>query len=214
MLEAVIYSGIEYRRYDHLYFVSKCGKLLRKGVPRIPNRHPKGYLSVGKRFVHRMVASVWIRPPAEGEEIHHKDRCKTSNHADNLEWVTTAVHRNERHHDHVQKFAHSPMSEAGKQRLRELRLGTKMPQATKDKIRASMKRNGWHPPSQKGRVKPLSEYAWMFEKHHKWVACVVHGVRYKSFTEAGKALGIRSLTLRKRCHSVNFPEYQLDKCNL
>lgn len=212
MIEAMTYDGVEYKRYDRLYFVSKCGKLLRKGVPKTPWQHPMGYLAIGRnRLLHRMVATAWIRQPNEGEEIHHIDHCKTNNHVDNLEWVTTAIHRKERHHDDLQRIGRLPMSEAGKKRLRELRLGTKMPQETKDKIRASMKLNGWHPPSQKGRVKPLSEYAWMFEKHHKWVACVVHGVRYKSFTEAGKALGIRSLTLRKRCHSVNFPEYQLDK---
>jgi hypothetical protein len=40
-------------------------------------------------------------------------------------------------------------------------------------------------------------------------ACIVDGVSYASFNEAGKALGMKPHTLRKRCLSQSFPSFQL-----
>jgi hypothetical protein len=37
----------------------------------------------------------------------------------------------------------------------------------------------------------------------------VFGVVYRSFAEAAKATGIHRFTLRKRCLSDNFPDYEL-----
>lgn len=38
--------------------------------------------------VHRLVASAWIRPPVDGEQVNHKNLVKTDNAVGNLEWVT------------------------------------------------------------------------------------------------------------------------------
>jgi hypothetical protein len=41
------------------------------------------------RYVHRLVASVWLPPqPTPAHEIDHKDGNRHNNHPDNLQWVT------------------------------------------------------------------------------------------------------------------------------
>lgn len=208
--DSMTFAGVEYRPYNRIYWVSRCGKVIRNMEPYTPRPHPQGYLLCGGRhLLHRMVAAAWIRPPEIGEHIHHINHNKADNRAENLEWVSPQKHMREKHPDHVDRFAHSPMSEAGKAKLRALRLGSKMPDETKAKISKAMKEKGIRPPSCLGRKRPKHEIAWMSENNHRSQACIVHGARYKSFTEAGKALGIRPLTLRKRCLSPNFPEYQL-----
>jgi len=41
-----------------------------------------------KKLVHRLVAGAFMRPPREGEEMHHKDFDPANNHVDNLQWVS------------------------------------------------------------------------------------------------------------------------------
>ena len=55
-------DGIEYRMFDHLYAVSRCGKVLRRMEPCTPAKHPGGYLVLGRqRLMHRVVAAVgWM----------------------------------------------------------------------------------------------------------------------------------------------------------
>ena len=209
-LDSVTVEGVEYRPFDHLYFVSRCGRVLRNLTPHTPRPHPQGYLMCGRsRLLHRMVATVWIRPPKEKEHVHHINYDKTDNRAENLEWVTPAAHITEKHTGSLNIFKHSKMSPEGKARLRQLRLGSKMAEETKRKISATLKAKGHKPPPQTGRKRAYSEIAWMYENHPRRQPCIVDGVRYVSFAAAGNALGVRPLTLRKRCLSDNFPSYQL-----
>lgn len=212
-IDSITIDGIEYRAYDHRYFVSRCGKSVKRNkagfVKCSPSFHAGNYARFGRDLAHRMVATAWIRRPDFREEVHHINGDRLDNRVENLEVLSIEEHRFHRHADNLDKFKHSKHSEEGKQRLRELRLGTKQSAETKAKIGAAIKALGIKPPSCKGRKRPKHEVAWMFERHHKARACIVHGVRYKTFSEAGRALGIRPLTLRKRCLSENFPEYQL-----
>src|SRR5258707_6105761 len=94
----IFHEGIEYRVFDHLYAVSRCGKVLRKLSPIFPRKRPDGYLEIGRRrLLHRVVALCWLPRPERARLIHHKDHDKSNNRADNLEWVTPKQHMGERH---------------------------------------------------------------------------------------------------------------------
>lgn len=208
--DSITIDGVEYRPYDHLYSVSACGKVLRKNEPYTPTIHPQGYAACGgNRLVHRLVATVWLRPPEKGEHCHHKNHDKLDNRVDNLEWITPRKHLTERHADVIQRFTRTGPTEAGKQRLRELRLGQKHSEETRAKIGASLKAINHRPAPRYGK-RSAEEMARRAKNPTRSTPCIVDGVRYISFAEAGRALGVRSLTLRKRCLSENFPNYQLE----
>lgn len=41
-----------------------------------------------RRSVHRLVALTFIPNPEEKRTVNHKDKCRSNNHVDNLEWAT------------------------------------------------------------------------------------------------------------------------------
>jgi len=199
----------EFRIYDHLYSVSADGLLLRKGKPYTAITRKDGYQSAGRRrLVHRMVAEVWIRPIQKGEAVHHINHVKGDNRAVNLEITTRALHMVEKHPDVLERIGKAKMSEAGKQKLRELRTGSKQSEETKRKIGDAIKRLGIKPPVNRGPL-PAHVIAWRRENPSKAQPCIVNGIQYKTFKDAAKATGIKWGTIRKRCHSPNFPEFQL-----
>jgi predicted XRE-type DNA-binding protein len=87
--------------YEGLYQVSNHGKIrnIKKGYF---GRFLKGsidkdgYITVGLRKegkgkynkVHRLVLTVFDRPPKPGEECNHKDGNKSNNFIENIEWCT------------------------------------------------------------------------------------------------------------------------------
>ena len=104
------------------------------------------------------------------------------------------------------------MTEEGKQRLRTLRLGTKASEETKQKQREASLRLGCKPPQRPVGTKMSDESRTrMSENSPNAQSCIVDGVSYASFNEAGKALGLKPHTLRKRCLSQGFPSFQLGK---
>ena len=83
------FESIEYRMFDHLYAVSRCGKVLRQFKPYTPTKRNDGYLSLGRqRLMHRIVATCWVENPTNATWVHHCDENKANNHADNLVWTT------------------------------------------------------------------------------------------------------------------------------
>lgn len=94
----------------------------------------KGYKKVSIRlengkaaqfFVHRIVAFLFIPNLENKAEVNHKNRNKTDNRAENLEWVTKS--ENELHKWHTQ----GGMKEETKQKIRLSHTGSKCYRARK-----------------------------------------------------------------------------------
>ena len=87
------------------YEVSNTGKVRNKTTNRTlsPGITKAGYAQVNlpsengqkNRYVHRLVARVFIGDPNDDQEVNHKDGHKLNNFATNLEWVTSS--ENTRH---------------------------------------------------------------------------------------------------------------------
>ena len=207
-MQSTTYNGVEYRFYDHLYAVSKDGNLLRKLEPYTPTKHPQGYLSAGgQRLVHRMIATCWLDKPANANHVHHKNHDKTDNRADNLEWVTPKLHMGVYHKGSCGKYDRTAEV---REKLRNSHLGKKTSEATKQKQREASLRLGCKPPPRKVGTKCSAESIQkMRENNPNTVGCNVNGIAYRSFGSAGRALGEKPHSLRKRCLSNNFPDYTI-----
>lgn len=74
-----------------------------------------------KMLVHRLVASCYLDNPNNLPEVNHKNKIKTDNRVENLEWVSRKQNMEHRNQDEKIK---NQMQESGK-RLAELNLRTK-----------------------------------------------------------------------------------------
>lgn len=91
-------DGVAYRLAGDMRFaVSRCGKVLGRTGRVLKPKCQGNYLIVSyqaedrkirHKYVHRMVAEVWVHNPHEAPEVNHLDGDKKNNHYHNLEWVT------------------------------------------------------------------------------------------------------------------------------
>jgi hypothetical protein len=176
-------DGIEYRFFDHLYAVSRCGKVLRELRPYQPTRHNFGYLCLGRqRLMHRVVATCWIPNPEGAKHVHHINGIKDDNRADNLEWVTPKVHFADRHNGNTGRYIRSPETCA---KISAWRTGRKDSEETRALKAAILATNCPKTP------------------------CKFKGVIYPSVAAGGRAANLHPTSFRLRCLSKNFPEYEL-----
>lgn len=208
---STVYEGVEYRFVGHIFAVSACGKFLRRLVPTSPKPRRDGYLGIGRQtLAHRMVAAAWCDKPEGATHVHHVNhdkQDKQDNRAENLIWVSALEHMRD-HHPGMAR-GHT-MSEDGKARLRALRLGSKTSEETKEKQRlASLRLGSRPPPRPKGTRMDETSRLKMSLNSPNARGCTINGVSYRSFNDAGMALGQKPHTLRKRCLSENFPDYKI-----
>jgi hypothetical protein len=202
-------DGIEYRAFNHLYAVSRCGKVLRKHTPFIPSKHPGGYLLMGKLLVHRIVAECWMDNFNPVNHIHHINGNKTDNRLENLECLSASEHLIERHADMMASLGRYTRTDETREAIRQSRLGKVTSEETKAKQRAALL----------GRKRPFFNRAspseasiqQRSETHVRNIKCRINGTEYRSFAQAAIATGIHRFTLRKRCISKNFPDYEIVK---
>ena len=178
-----ILDGIEYRCFDHLYAVSRCGKVLRRLQPFTP-RDQQGYETAGRhRLVHRMIAKCWLPEFVPGRHIHHINGIKSDNRVANLECLTPKVHFGDRHNGDSGRYIRT---EETRRKLSEWRTG--------------------RPDTEETRAKKAAILAVVCPKR----PCQFQGILYPSVSAAARAAGIPVATFRLRCSSKNFPDYQLD----
>ena len=174
-------DGTEYRFFDHLYAVSRCGKILRNFSPYTPSIRNDGYLGIGRqRLMHRVVAICWIENPTNAKNVHHKNGDKSDNRADNLEWITQKEHAF--HHDKWGKYERTPESIA---KFIASRTGVKDSAESAAVKRANL-----------NKVRPST-------------VCKFQGITYPSVASAARAAGVGGPTFRVRALSKNFPEYEI-----
>jgi hypothetical protein len=157
--------------------------------------------------MHRIVATCWLEDFTPSKQIHHINGDKTDNRADNLECLTQKEHLQERHSDMLVQNGKYIRSPETREKIRKYRTGRVTSDETKAKQRAALL----------GRKRPLFARAGHSDAskkersltHQRNTACRVMGVEYRSFAEAAKITGIHRFTLRKRCLSDNFPDYEL-----
>lgn len=198
-------DGIEYRFFDHLFAVSRCGKVLRNLQPYTPNVHNMGYLTLGRqRLMHRVVAACWLESFEPRKHVHHINGDKTDNRVENLECLTAKEHFGDRH---AETQGHHIVSPEAREKIRQARLGSVTSEETKAKQRAALL----------GRKRPYFARAPHSEEsnqarslaHPRNTKCSVFGVEYRSFADAAVATGIHRFTVRKRCLSENFPDFKI-----
>ena len=198
-------DGIHYRFFDHLYAVSRCGKVLRKLQPYTPNVHNMGYLTLGRqRLMHRVVATCWLESFDPNKQVHHINGDKTDNRVENLECLTPKEHFGDRHAEIIGRHTCSVET---REKIRQARLGSVTSEETKAKQSAALL----------GRKRPYFKRALHSDEskqarsleHPRNTGCCVLGVVYRSFAEAAKATNIHRFTIRKRCFSENFPDFKI-----
>lgn len=201
-------KGTVYRAFNHLYAVSRCGKVLRKHQPYTPSKHPNGYLMMGSKFLlHRVVAECWLDGFDPAKQIHHINEDKTDNRVENLECLSQKEHLSERHAKLFTRLGKYERTETSREKLRQYRTGRVTSEETKAKQRmALLGRKRPYIPRSAHSAESRKQRS---EQHVRNTKCIVLGVEYRSFAAAAEATGIHRFTIRKRCLSENFPDYKI-----
>lgn len=108
---------VKHKLYSH-YLVFNNGDVINgrtnKKIKPYPNQ--KGYLrvklsnkgNIEQFFVHRLVASVFVKNPHNKDQVHHKDHNKLNNWDWNLEYVTNyenACYKYSKDYQECEKYA-------------------------------------------------------------------------------------------------------------
>lgn len=116
---------------DTEYYVSEDGKIFRDGRELstwiLKKKGKPTYRMVSifreKKYVHRLVAELYVCNPNDLPEVDHLDTNKLNNHYTNLEWVTRAENRNRAINNGLMKvgtdYKHTKLTEDDIKYIRE-----------------------------------------------------------------------------------------------
>lgn len=157
--------------------------------------------------MHRVVAACWLDNFNPTRHVHHINGDKTDNRVDNLECLSATEHLADRHGDILSQNGRYVRTEETREKLRQARLGKVTSEETKQKQRLALL----------GKTRPYFTRAGHSEEskiqrseaHIRNTRCRINGIEYRSFAHAALVLGIHRFTLRKRCLSKNFPDYEI-----
>ena len=159
--------------------------------------------------MHRLVAICWMEGFDPAKHVHHINGDKTDNRLENLEALTPQEHLSGRHADLLSANGRYIRTDETREAIRQSRLGKVTSEETKAKQRAALlgsKRPFFN------RASPSeASLQHRSETHVRNTRCRINGIEYRSFAHAAIATGIHRFTLRKRCLSKNFPEYEIVK---
>jgi hypothetical protein len=90
------------RRNEHKVYSKKRGDFIQSSKLMATNDNGRGYkqlmIQIGKkrfvRYIHRVVAELFIPNPENLAEVNHIDYDRSNNNASNLEWVTKQENMN------------------------------------------------------------------------------------------------------------------------
>lgn len=201
--------------YEGEYAVTSCGKVWSYKSKRFlkPAKHNLGYLficlsknGISKQFyIHRLVASAYIKNPNRLNQINHKDENKKNNSVNNLEWCDSKYNNNYGTHNKrvAEKMSKKVIcAETGiiysSAKDVELKLGISHKLVWFACSLKYRKTKGLH-------FFYLDYYNKNFNElkntlKNKMVYCEQLNKYFENCTEAGKELGIRREFISKVCH--------------
>lgn len=103
MEEWKTFKEIRKTNLTRIYEVSTEGRIRVNGEIKQPSlNNVNGYLTIAGKYVHRLVAELFLENPDGKPHVDHKNTNRQDNRVTNLQWVTCK----ENHNNYITRFLH------------------------------------------------------------------------------------------------------------
>ena len=130
-----VYRG--YRKYE----VSNLGRIKINGTIVEPHITANGYCMIGKFYIHKAVAELYVPNPENKPCVDHINTDRLDNRAENLRWTTAKENNNNSLSRKHMSEAHKgkPLSEEHKRKMSEALKGKPLTEEHKRKLSENLK---------------------------------------------------------------------------